>query len=189
MSTLLFDSLGQQCSQCGRRFKADDEGKKKKMAHMDWHFKVNQRIAEAEKSGQHRSWFVDEMDWLNSREAIDADHITSVVDTKEGQGSSSKDAKDQWIPVPDNPVLANSVCPICQEKFVTEWHNEVQDFVWPDAVQIGDRIYHASCHKEATGGTGSATMYSRSSPERLLGKRKAEDELMGIRGKLKMDTA
>jgi hypothetical protein len=27
---------------------------------MDWHFRVNQRIAEAEKSGQHRSWFVDE---------------------------------------------------------------------------------------------------------------------------------
>jgi pre-mRNA cleavage complex 2 protein Pcf11 len=56
----LFDALGSQCSQCGRRFPPDDEGKKKKTAHMDWHFKVNQRIAETEKRGQHRSWFVDE---------------------------------------------------------------------------------------------------------------------------------
>ena len=27
---------------------------------MDWHFKVNQRIAEADKAGQSRSWLVDE---------------------------------------------------------------------------------------------------------------------------------
>lgn len=28
---------------------------------MDWHFRVHQRMAEAEKRGQHRSWYVDEM--------------------------------------------------------------------------------------------------------------------------------
>lgn len=56
----MFEALGPQCTHCGRRFKTDEDGKRKKTAHMDWHFKVNQRIAEAEKSGQHRSWFVDE---------------------------------------------------------------------------------------------------------------------------------
>ena len=55
----LFESLGPQCSQCGRRFTADEEGRKKKTAHMDWHFKVNRRITEAEKGAQHRSWLVD----------------------------------------------------------------------------------------------------------------------------------
>jgi pre-mRNA cleavage complex 2 protein Pcf11 len=62
----MFEALGAQCSQCGRRFKTDKEGKEKKMAHMDWHFKVNQRMTEVEKKGQHRSWFVDEMVSLNS---------------------------------------------------------------------------------------------------------------------------
>lgn len=57
---LMFEALGSQCTHCGRRFRSDEEGKKKKTAHMDWHFRVNQRMAEAEKSGQHRSWFVDE---------------------------------------------------------------------------------------------------------------------------------
>lgn len=28
---------------------------------MDWHFGVHQRMTEAEKRGQHRSWYVDEM--------------------------------------------------------------------------------------------------------------------------------
>jgi pre-mRNA cleavage complex 2 protein Pcf11 len=56
----LYDDLGVPCTQCGRRFKTDEEGKRKKMAHMDWHFRVHQRIAEAEKRGQHRSWYVDE---------------------------------------------------------------------------------------------------------------------------------
>jgi hypothetical protein len=28
---------------------------------MDWHFRVHQRMTEAEKRGQHRSWYVDEL--------------------------------------------------------------------------------------------------------------------------------
>lgn len=28
---------------------------------MDWHFRVNRRITEYEKKGQHRSWLVDKM--------------------------------------------------------------------------------------------------------------------------------
>ncbi len=56
----LYERLGIPCTQCGRRFQTDEEGKKKKTAHMDWHFLVHQRMAEAETRGQHRSWYVDE---------------------------------------------------------------------------------------------------------------------------------
>ncbi len=56
----LYDALGPPCTQCGRRFTADEKGRARKTAHMDWHFRVNQRIAEAEKRGQHRSFYVDE---------------------------------------------------------------------------------------------------------------------------------
>lgn len=57
----LHEELGPPCSQCGRRFRMDDEGRRRKTAHMDWHFRAHQRLAEAEKRGQHRSWYVDEM--------------------------------------------------------------------------------------------------------------------------------
>jgi hypothetical protein len=57
----LYEHLGVSCTQCGRRFPTDEEGKKKKAAHMDWHFRVRQRMEEAETKGQHRSWYVDEL--------------------------------------------------------------------------------------------------------------------------------
>ncbi|KAI1506546.1 hypothetical protein F5X99DRAFT_7341 [Biscogniauxia marginata] len=185
---LIFASLGPQCTQCGRRFTTDAEGKRKKTAHMDWHFRVNQRITEAEKRGQHRSWLVDEMDWINTRETIDKDHVAPSTNSEAASGGpTSKAPKLQYIPVPDDPVLANSVCPICQEKFETRWLDDAQEFVWPDAAKVGERIYHASCHREATKDGGSTPRYARSTPEPVLGKRKAEDELASLRGKMKME--
>jgi pre-mRNA cleavage complex 2 protein Pcf11 len=113
-------------------------------------------------------------DWIQTRETIDEDHVALLGDPTSISASASKAHKVQYLPVPDDPILANSVCPICQEKFETRWLDEAQEFVWPDALRVGDRIYHASCHKEATGGGGGA-LYSRGTPEPSLGrKRKAE---------------
>lgn len=70
----LHEDLGPPCTQCGRRFGTDDEGRRKKTAHMDWHFRVHQRVTDAERRGQHRSWWVEQSDWVNSLEAIDVDH-------------------------------------------------------------------------------------------------------------------
>ncbi|KAI0513223.1 hypothetical protein F5B22DRAFT_612736 [Xylaria bambusicola] len=191
---LLFEAQGPQCTQCGRRFPTTEEGKKRKTAHMDWHFRVNQRSNETEKRGLHRSWLVDEMDWINTRETIDKDHVVQTGDTDPTSGSAvAKAPKTQYIPVPDDPVLAASVCPICQDKFETRWLDDAQEFVWADAIKVGDRVYHASCHQEAFKDGGgppplySAPMHARSTPEPVLGKRKAEDELVSLRGKLKAE--
>ncbi len=54
---------------------------------MDWHFRVHQRIAEAEKRGQHRSWYVDADDWVRSREAVDTDYVAP-----QGGGGETDDA-------------------------------------------------------------------------------------------------
>ncbi|KAI1182329.1 hypothetical protein F5B17DRAFT_194691 [Nemania serpens] len=185
---LLFEAQGPQCTQCGRRFPTNEAGKKRKTAHMDWHFRVNQRSNDTEKRGLHRSWLVDEMDWINTRETIDEDHVVQPggADTAAG-GSTTKIPKTQYIPVPDDPVLAASVCPICQDKFETRWLDDAQEFVWADAIKVGDRIYHASCHREAFKDGGGTPIYTRSTPEPILGKRKAEDELISLRSKLKAE--
>lgn len=57
----LHEKLGPPCSQCGRRFPTDEQGKKRRTAHMDWHFRIHQRINDSERRGQHRSWYVDEL--------------------------------------------------------------------------------------------------------------------------------
>ncbi|KFZ06444.1 hypothetical protein V501_07407 [Pseudogymnoascus sp. VKM F-4519 (FW-2642)] len=172
----LYERLGIPCTQCGRRFQTDEEGKKKKAAHMDWHFRVHQRMVEAEKRGQHRSWYVDELDWIKSRET-DEEHLASATTDKDAPASQGP-KKQQYLAVPDDPELANSLCPICQEKFEMKWLDE--EFVWMDAVKIGERIYHASCHAEAR-------KSYRGTPEPVLGKRKNEEELLSVRTKIKTE--
>ncbi|OHW92060.1 mRNA cleavage factor complex component pcf11 [Colletotrichum incanum] len=183
----MFEQLGPQCTQCGRRFKTDEEGRKKKMAHMDWHFKAHQRLAEAEKRGQHRSWYVDSNDWLKSREAIDVDHVQSADSSSSSPGRAKKEAKPRYIPVPDASSGINSVCPICQEKFENKWLDTAQEWVWLDTTLVGNRAYHYSCHSEATQARESTPVYSRGTPEPVLGKRKAEGELKSLRGRMKKD--
>lgn len=200
----LHEDLGKPCTQCGRRFRSDQKGKAMKTAHMDWHFRVHQRLAEAEKKGQHRSFYVDPKDWVSSREAIDTDHAadggpggtgpnassggaaaegtdnggaTGGGDAKAGGSGGGGGGKRRWIRVPD-AGSTNMVCPICQEKFQMQWLEEVQDWVWTDATRVGaDRVFHASCHSEVTGGdagAGAGGRHTRATPEPVLGKRKAE---------------
>jgi pre-mRNA cleavage complex 2 protein Pcf11 len=89
-------------------------------------------------------------------------------------GPVAKTPVQHWIPVPENPP--NILCPICQEKFEMKWLDDAQEFVWMDATEIGDRIYHFSCHAEARGDGGNTPALSRGTPdsESILGKRKNE---------------
>ncbi|PFH55597.1 hypothetical protein XA68_17977 [Ophiocordyceps unilateralis] len=171
----LYDDLGPPCRQCGRRFRTDEEGKKKKTSHMDWHFRVHQRSTEAEKRGTHRSWYVDQQDWVRCREAIDSDHVAAPeVASKE---ASQADKGPSFIAVPDASSGVHNVCPICQEKFENKWLDTAQEWVWLDAVLVGNRAYHASCHAEATLDREGTPVVSRRTPELVLGKRKAETSI------------
>jgi pre-mRNA cleavage complex 2 protein Pcf11 len=158
---------------------------------MDWHFKVHQRMAEAETRGQHRSWYVDELvslalkqfqgsanntqDWIKSREVEDeSGTATTVANNSSAASAAANNPKLQYLAVPDDPALANSLCPICQEKFEMKWLDEAQEFVWMDAKKVGDRIYHASCYAEATKDVNTQVKRGTPEPAGVLGKRKAE---------------
>jgi len=204
LARLLLDDLGPPCTQCGRRFAADAEGRRRKTAHMDWHFRVHQRIAEAERRGQHRSWYVDADDWARSREAVDEDYVAPAAGDDDhdaggvprgggggdgeasgrgGMGTGRKKGKAAaaaaYIPVPEDSRV-NAVCPICQEKFEMKWLDEAQEWVWMDAVKVGERAFHASCYGEATKGVAAGSNERGATPARatpeptVLGKRKAE---------------
>lgn len=114
-------------------------------------------------------------EWIRSRDREDESEDLGLSN---GSGASrtetnggSKSTKVPWVPVPDDPTLANSHCPICQEKFETVWSDDVQEWVWMDALRVGDRIYHASCHAEISKTeAGPAT----TNPKPSSKKRKAE---------------
>jgi pre-mRNA cleavage complex 2 protein Pcf11 len=147
---------------------------------MDWHFRVHQRMVDAERRGQSRSWFVDEMDWIRSRES-DEEHLASSDNATDGAagGGAAQQGKAQYVAVPDDPVAAHAVCPICQEKFEMKWLDEAQEFVWMDAVRVGSRVYHASCRAE--------TRDSPAPETGVLGKRKNAEDHLSVRTKIKSE--
>jgi pre-mRNA cleavage complex 2 protein Pcf11 len=82
-----------------------------------------------------------------------------------------KEAKDRYVLVPADAALQHAPCPICQEKWAPTFHQEANDFVWTDAIQVNGRIYHGSCWEEYSKAAGIGTP---STPDSVLGKRKAE---------------
>ncbi|KAL8829495.1 MAG: hypothetical protein Q9170_006142 [Blastenia crenularia] len=184
----LFDARPNQCSTCGQRFLASEEGKRKKARHLDWHFRTNQRLADSAKRIQSRSWYVDEMDWIKSRDDVDEDPEASngaeSAQAKAAAEAAKNDPKNKSIPVPSDPALSSAPCPICQEKFEPSWDDETQDFVWRDAMMIGSRVYHASCHAEIKK-DGANTPLRTGTPDSVLGKRKAGVSYLSLRSQSK----
>ncbi|KAI2788377.1 hypothetical protein POX_e06392 [Penicillium oxalicum] len=183
----LYEAKSNRCGTCGRRFPANQEGKEKKARHLDWHFKTNQRMSEAAKRAQTRSWYVDERDWIKSREVDDDQPVGEGETHPDGEtgatGANSKPGPPKaWIRAPNDATRRNTPCPICQEKFESTWSEDVQDWIWQDAIQVGTRVYHASCYAEVTKGgpvprssTPQAQVQARTgTPDSVLGKRKAE---------------
>ena len=137
---------------------------------------LTQRREASTEAGLSTSWYVFDcqqyysplthlQDWIKSRE-VDEEHLATAKETAAANelAAAAKNPKLQWIPVPNDPVLAQSVCPICQEKFEMKWLDDAQEWGWIDAVQIGSRVYHATCHAEVK--KDGAT------PEPVLRKRK-----------------
>lgn len=185
VSTFL-NARSNQCSTCGKRFTSDEVGKAKKARHLDWHFKTKARMLEAEKRGQNRSWYVDEREWIASREyEDDAGPVDATGLPVNGATVVAKKKVQDFVRVPADPVLRSLPCPIDQEPFKSEWSEEVQDFIWKDAVQVGGRYYHASCYAEVTKGrekgrvsTPVGAIGRTATPDSVLGKRKAEVSTM-----------
>lgn len=116
-------------------------------------------------------------EWINYREQDDATLAPASDDpAKAGTGGAAvtrNEPKEHYVLVPIDASQANTTCPICQEKFEVIWHREAEQPVWTDAIQVGQRTYHASCYAEVSKGNGF-TVAGRSTPDSVLGKRKSE---------------
>jgi pre-mRNA cleavage complex 2 protein Pcf11 len=195
----LSDARPNRCNTCGRRFTMDEAGREKKARHLDWHFKTKTRMVEAERKGVQRSLYEDELGWIKSREYDDeegAQDTNGDGSTLSPSASGTAKKQEAFIRVPNDAKLRSEPCPICQEKFESMWSEDLQDFIWRDAIKVGNRIYHASCYQEATrdrenvstpvvGGAGRART---ATPDSVLGKRKAvESEGDGRAAKVKVE--
>lgn len=48
--------------------------------------------------------------------------------------------KKSWIPVPSDPAKASLPCPICKEKFISEYNEEEEEWIWKNAVDVDGQV-------------------------------------------------
>lgn len=115
-----------------------------------------------------------ELDWIRYRDDPEGNLVEDDEEYKPSL-QAVDDPKLKYILVPSDAALLNQPCPICQEKFAASYNDSVADWVWNDAVQIGPRVYHASCHADLKQQQGSrdSTPLRGATPDTVLGKRKA----------------
>ena len=191
----LYDDQPNQCNNCGRRFLATDEGRQKKARHLDWHFRTNNRIADPKNAvaAHHRELYPDEMEWVMQKEFDPSTTLANEDGTQDGAAATKKKGpEDQWVRAP--PGVTATTCPICQEEMRSSHPEELQDWVFMNAVMNGGRITHATCLAEMQQGTQRSTgggslaaalagvgqqRQRSATPDSSLGKRKADGGLVG----------
>lgn len=199
--TSMYDAFPNQCSTCGRRFHATEDGRQKKSLHLDWHFRTNQRIADPNTNrGHHRNWFPDEMDWIRHVEFDPSTTTATAVDTQEAS-KAQKSPMEQVVRAPAG--MTKSTCSICYEDLSSTYSEEHQDWVFANAAYMNKKIVHASCLAEMTKSrpppsadrgalaaaiaSVSAGQRERSAtPDSLLGKRKAESVMTSNSSRIKL---
>ncbi|OZJ05287.1 hypothetical protein BZG36_01956 [Bifiguratus adelaidae] len=155
---LLYEAYPLQCKQCAMRYPKTAEGQQRMDAHLDWHFRQNRRLKDKGRRGISRAWFVTREDWISGDathsigehapaffEGESAGHVPSAT-----QAQSELDMETlakQSVILPASAYT--KPCPICGEKFSVVWDDTVDEWKLPNAVQVDDVIYHATCHADA----------------------------------------
>jgi pre-mRNA cleavage complex 2 protein Pcf11 len=167
----LYSDQPNQCSTCGRRFLSTPEGRANKARHLDWHFRINQRLAEfsASRAAAHRHWFPDAREWMqledfdaSTASAADGDAAGSGGKAGTSAAAKSKGPEDMWIRAPAGVTKLN--CPICYEDMRSSHPEELQDWVFMNAVYNNGRAVHATCLQEMTGSVLQQAQQQRQAP-------------------------
>ncbi|GAA6025429.1 hypothetical protein JCM10207_005398, partial [Rhodosporidiobolus poonsookiae] len=202
---ILYTLLPLSCQQCGLRLFDSRHGKRKMDQHLDWHFTYKRRIREHAGRTAGRGWFTQEEEWYTSTSsALDAStsassalaaHASSSFSSAPSSSAPGAPAaldraalQKLKVPVPAASGgagaglgLGDKPCPICQDRFKSEWSDEEEEWVWWNAVVVDGTLYHATCHAEtslaratASAASASATRAaSRESTPLLASKKRA----------------
>ncbi|KAJ3789496.1 hypothetical protein GGU11DRAFT_778359 [Lentinula aff. detonsa] len=154
INDLLYDQHGAQCKQCGIRFLDTADGKKALESHLDMHFRQNLKANQNIGRGHSRSWFVGAEDWVLDVKGKGRADGSRPINAKAAADAEAaeRDAKlrSEFVVVPPGDESKSLSCPICKESLKSEFLEDDEEWVWKNAVKKDDRIFHATCHAEAS---------------------------------------
>ncbi|KAJ8475302.1 hypothetical protein ONZ51_g6652 [Trametes cubensis] len=153
----LYNTLPTQCKQCGVRFPGSARAKKQFEEHLDMHFRQNRKASQAVGRGHSRSWFVSLEDWIHGdavdvkgKGRADGRPVGSKAAAAEEAAKREAELRAMHVVVPPGDEAKPISCPICKELLKSEFLEDDEEWVWRNAIKKDDRIYHATCHAEAT---------------------------------------
>lgn len=153
LEILMQEHLPHACRQCANRYPEGEAGQHSLDDHLDWHFTQNRRARASIARGQSRAWFDPASRWIRSG-VDDVMPGASGASGWDGEDTESEqELRDKianaYVPVPDGSELASHPCRICKEPFQSEWSEDLEEWIWRNAVLIESNYYHASCFYSA----------------------------------------
>lgn len=147
------ENLPLPCRQCANRYPDSAAGKNGLDHHLDWHFSQNRRSRASIARGQSRSWLDPASRWIRSGfddtvQLVPGEEQDAVITPAQEQVLREKFAST-YVVVPDDPEMAACPCRICKEKFQSEWSEDVEEWIWKNALELDGSYVHASCHYSA----------------------------------------
>lgn len=145
-----------QCRQCANRYPAGPAGQRSLDQHLDWHFKQGRKAKDSNARGLSRSWLEKVFDWIRGGAddpSASGGGGASASSANKGlsvqQEAELKAATDAWVVAPTDAGQVNAPCPICKEKFQSEWSEEEEEWIWKNARKVENTYYHGSCYYSA----------------------------------------
>ncbi|CAL1700835.1 unnamed protein product [Somion occarium] len=164
----LYDMLSSQCKQCGIRFSDSSLGKKRMEDHLDMHFRQNRKTTQGAGRGHSRGWFIGAEDWIHDG-SVDlkgkgrADGLVNAKAIAAAEAAKADaELRAMYVVVPPGDEAQSMSCPICKEPLKAEFLEDDEEWVWRNAVRKDDKIYHATCHAEASASKSTLAAWLRS---------------------------
>lgn len=163
VSDFLYDYLSLQCQQCGIRYPDTTLGKKRLEDHLDLHFRQNRKLSQNLGRGHDRSWFISVEDWVHEPLG-DTPSKVRMPRVKSARVKAAAlvekmeraiDLESRYVTIPPGDEAKLVACPICKETLQIEFLEDEEEWIWRNAVKKDDRVYHATCHAEATASTSN----------------------------------
>jgi pre-mRNA cleavage complex 2 protein Pcf11 len=120
------------------------------------HFRQNRTATQNIGKGHTRSWFIGVDDWIHDvadvkgKGRADGPRVTMKEAAAVEAKKRDAELRAMHVVVPPGDEAKSIRCPICQETLKCEFLEDEEEWVWCNAIKKDEKIYHATCHAEAS---------------------------------------
>ncbi|CAK7892809.1 protein Pcf11p [[Candida] anglica] len=161
--SLLYTAKASKCGTCGKRFSNDTFGIQKRRLHLDWHFRINKKLASSGSVVQCRNWYLDDIEWVKFRDENLLEYSTNGNTNGDNDSNNSGNKNngnsdpiiEPYVVIPANETNMINKCQICHDQINATYDDDSGEWRWVNCVKApgegknSRKIFHATCFNEA----------------------------------------